>query len=62
MITHSRYYTEILLGEVIDTAKTSVRIIRVSDEIRTWDISITNPESYFLINGLNLCNLESFVR
>jgi len=62
MITNSRYYTEKLLGEVINTARTSVRIIGVLDEIRTWDVSITHPESYLLINGHILCSLENFVR
>ena len=62
MITDSRYYTEILLGEVINTTKTSVRVIGVSDEMRTWDVSITYPETYLLINGLILCSLENFVR
>jgi hypothetical protein len=62
MIKHSRYYNDILLGEVINTNKTSVRIIWVLVEIRTWDVSITNPESYLHINALNICSLASFFR
>jgi len=62
MTAHSRYYPNILLGEVINTTKTSVRIIGVSDKIRTWDVSNTNPESYLHINVLNICSLGSFFR